>query len=178
MTSLITAHILAISSQVKSGHQSGFVDPTSEKHISYDFLHICDLRLGQIHAFYITSVLENIEMQYILIKLVKTTQFFQDYDILSRLQWVRCHLLTRVPGMVIWGQHDLLGSYYDLPRSNFEGRVVVVRVVVRRAEGVTDLCSVRPYRVVRRRYWTVFCPSVQGRKKALLICVLSVRTGS
>ena len=115
-------------SQDRSDHQSEFVDPTSEKNgitLKLEFftdqfffsgLHysnsICNLyiaevlyfgpeRSGQNHHLYITSLWQNIEMRPASSKRVKTTQFCQDYDRLSYLQWPRCNLLTLTPRRVI-----------------------------------------------------------------------------
>ena len=46
-------------------------------------LYICDLRSWQMHALYITSPWENIWMRPALSKWVKTTQFFQDYQVMD-----------------------------------------------------------------------------------------------
>ena len=90
-----------------SGHQNGFVDPTSDKFATTsevefsgnDFLssgihystsmcnmYLCDLRSGQRRDLYFASIWANNELCPDSSKRAKTTQFFQDYVILSDLQ--------------------------------------------------------------------------------------------
>ena len=97
--------------QVRSGHQSGFVDLTSEKQSrqSQFFFHgaissvqvfitvpvcvictsqnlfICDMRSGQSRDLCIRGLRENNEMCPASSKRVKTTELFQDYDRLPDL---------------------------------------------------------------------------------------------
>ena len=66
-------------------------------------LYICELRSGQIHDLYITSLWENTEMRPTSSKWVETTQFFHNYDGLSYLWWSRFHLWAGTPGKVISG---------------------------------------------------------------------------
>ena len=115
--------------QVRSGHQSGVLDPTSEKFTitselefftepfpSFRYLLRCQYVYFISESVYIyvtwgqvrvaTSLWKNNATCPASSKRVKTTQLFQDYDRLPDQSWPRWHSLTGTPegsSEVLWG---------------------------------------------------------------------------